>query len=416
MRVLVTTLGSPSHGRAQLPLARALAAAGHEVLAATTPPVAGVFAQDPVRVLPCLPDTVPGDTETARFAELAARADLDDRAREEAVFGVLAEALSGPMARAALARLAPVFEEFRPDLLLRDGMDLAGVVLAERHGLPQLPTPSGAGNVMDPATLLPGLNSLRADEGLPVHADPLSLVPHGRIDCVPAAYTFARHLPAALAYQQTVTVDRNASLPAWTTDLPTDRPLVLAAMGTALPLFLAKFTDPERPMPYPMPDPVATLRAVVEAAALLHECTVIVATLGLPLDPALRAALPPHVHVVERVPQPLLLECVDLFLTHGGFNGIREALRTATPMAVLPQFGDQHDNARRITELGLGRHLRDTTPDAIAAGCRAVLADPECAARARRARLAMLTLPEIGAAVTDLEHLAAGHAAPVPHP
>ncbi|MFV2121675.1 hypothetical protein ACE14D_25855, partial [Streptomyces sp. Act-28] len=36
-RVLFTTLGSPSHGRAQLPLARALAPAGPEVLVTPTP-------------------------------------------------------------------------------------------------------------------------------------------------------------------------------------------------------------------------------------------------------------------------------------------------------------------------------------------------------------------------------------------
>jgi len=128
-----------------------------------------------------------------------------------------------------------------------------------------------------------------------------------------------------------------------------------------------------------------------------------VATSGVPAD---TDGLPPHVRVTDRLPQPLLLEAVDLFLTHGGFNSIRESLRTATPLAVLPQFGDQPDNARRVQELGLGREVTDRTPDGIAAACRAVLADPAYGVRARQARLAMLALPEIDNAVADLEKIA----------
>ena len=100
------------------------------------------------------------------------------------------------------------------------------------------------------------------------------------------------------------------------------------------------------------------------------------------------------------------MEAVDLFLTHGGFNSVRESLRTATPTAVLPQFGDQFLNARRTQELGLGREITDRSPEGIATVCRDVLADTAVHARVRRARLAMLALPEVGSAVTDLEKLA----------
>jgi UDP:flavonoid glycosyltransferase YjiC (YdhE family) len=97
---------------------------------------------------------------------------------------------------------------------------------------------------------------------------------------------------------------------------------------------------------------------------------------------------------------------VDVFLTHGGFNSIRESLRTATPLAVLPQFGDQHANALRVEELGIGRAVTDVTPEGIAAVCRDVLADDAIAARTRTARLAMLAMPGIETAVGDLEKLA----------
>jgi N-glycosyltransferase len=76
-------------------------------------------------------------------------------------------------------------------------------------------------------------------------------------------------------------------------------------------------------------------------------------------------------------------------------------------MAVLPQFGDQFGNARRVQELGLGREVTAPTPDGITTALREVLADPAVGARARAARLAMLALPEIDSAVADLEKLAA---------
>ncbi|MFJ4774033.1 glycosyltransferase [Streptomyces uncialis] len=70
----------------------------------------------------------------------------------------------------------------------------------------------------------------------------------------------------------------------------------------------------------------------------------------------------PNVHLADRLPQPLLLECADLLVTHGGYNSVSEALRTATPMAVLPNYADQPHNARRVRELGLGRHLDSPDP------------------------------------------------------
>ncbi|MGW8379373.1 glycosyltransferase [Streptomyces sp. ODS28] len=406
MRVLCTTLGSPSHGRAQLPLLRALAGAGHEVHVATTPGLAEVFQHDDVTVRTVLPELHPGTFMEAAPELVESMKDAGPEEQREVMMQVMSRALSGPMARFLHEALGPVVEELRPDLILRDGMDLSAVLFSEQRGIPQLPTPSGASNVMNPELLLPGLNALRTEFGLPEQEDPLSLAAHGRVDYVPPEFSFAEKLPGSLAYRQTVNVDRTAALPRWVADLPTDRPLVFAALGTALPM-LHKRQEEEgegaAQMPFPMPDPVETLRTVVGAAALLEECNVIVATGGLPVD---GEGLPPHVHLTERLAQPLLLESTDLFLTHGGFNSIRESMRTATPLAVLPQFGDQPVNAKRVQDLGLGREVTETTPEGTAKAARELLADRDVAATARRARLAMLALPEIENAVPDLEKLA----------
>ncbi|MGW2257628.1 glycosyltransferase [Streptomyces sp. NPDC001780] len=414
MRVLITTLGSPSHGRAQLPLARALAAAGHEVRVATTQKLAPVFEQDDVQVTTCIEDFEPSEAIKPHLAELAELADAGAEERQAFMTRLITQAVSGPMARPILDAVRPVAREFRPDLILRDGMDVSAIVIAEQLGVPCLTTPSGAVNVLDPAAVLPGLNALREENGLPADEDPRSVVRHGRVDYVPPAFTFARHLPASpLAYRQTVDVDRHSVLPAWVAELPADRPLVFAAIGTALPVFGAtkdaeKDKDAAPPVPIPLPDPAATLRDIIGAARLLDECTVVVSTSGVAVD---ADDVPAHVHITEHLPQPLLLESVDLFLTHGGFNSIRESLRTGTPLAVLPQFADQYDNARRVQELGIGREITDRTPEGIAAVCREVLADPGSRARARQAHLAMLTLPDVDSAVPDLEKIAGQAAA-----
>ncbi|GHE15397.1 glycosyl transferase [Streptomyces alanosinicus] len=404
MRVLFTTLGSPSHGRAQLPLARAFAAAGHDVHVATTPPLVPVFEQDGIRVTACVGEFSPRAFITPELLEQASRLHPDSEAPQDTLGRVMPLAMSGPMARNLLERILPVAREFRPDLILRDGMDLSSCLIAELLGVPQLPTPSGAGNVVDPAEILPGLNAVRRERGLPAQDDPLSIIPHGRIDYVPAAFSFARYLPPSWSYRQAAAVDHWPVLPQWIVRLPTDRPLVFAALGTALPMIRqqAAAADEREQSPISLPDPVLVLRSMIEAARRLQECAVVVATSGLPAD---TDGLPPHVHITDRVPQPLLLESVDVFLTHGGFNSVRESLRTATPMAVLPQFGDQFANARRVQELGLGREVVDTTADGIAATVRETLTDASIQARVREARLAMLGLPEIDTAVTDLENI-----------
>jgi MGT family glycosyltransferase len=74
-----------------------------------------------------------------------------------------------------------------------------------------------------------------------------------------------------------------------------------------------------------------------------------------PLHEAIELA--PNMWGAEFVPQVPVIAQADLVITHGGNNTTTEALHFGKPMVVLPLFWDQHDNAQRVAELGLGARL-----------------------------------------------------------
>lgn len=45
------------------------------------------------------------------------------------------------------------------------------------------------------------------------------------------------------------------------------------------------------------------------------------------------------------------------FITHGGSHGVYEGICNAVPMVLMPLFGDQMDNAKRVESRGAGLTL-----------------------------------------------------------
>jgi len=393
--------GSQGHARAVLPLARAVAEAGHEVLVATPPDLAEVFEPEPMRVEAVLPGIVESITHMVQERERAEQEGAE-RPRLNAREQLIATA-SGPHVTTAYQAMYPLAKEFRPDIVVRDGAELAGTLIAEQLGIPHLSVPSGAGNMVDPAGLVDQLNERRQELGLPREDDPKAVHRYGRFDCLPARTSFAAFdLPEPFTYQQPAVVGRDEGLTPELAALPADSPLVIASVGTALPM-LGAFREFGIDPLEGMEDPDVTVQAIIGGLSRL-ECQAVVATAGFPVGDI---EIGDNVHVVERMPQPALLECAQLFLTHAGYNSIREAVRNGVPMAALPQFGDQPHNARRLEELGLGKVIPQTTPESVHETCRAVLDDAAVTAEIRRTQRETLALPGIAAAVAHLESLAA---------
>lgn len=64
--------------------------------------------------------------------------------------------------------------------------------------------------------------------------------------------------------------------------------------------------------------------------------------------------IPDNFYVYTFVPQVVVLEHTDLFITHCGMNSANEAMYYGIPVIGIPQRGDQPIVANRMKELGLG--------------------------------------------------------------
>jgi N-glycosyltransferase len=370
MHVLFTALPYPSHLRTFVPVGQALLARGHRVSAALP-------ASAHRHLAPYGFDLVAIDAPPAASRGRPAPA--------------VPEEFAGVLAWRNAIEYLRVAEQADADLVLREDTEFGGYLAAERLGLPHACIGScGAANTLDPGWLLPRLDAHRARLGLPPDPEGAALYGHRFIDFLPPAYPFARHpIPGSRAYRLPLPEHPGESLPPWAADLPSDRPLVLAATGT---------------LAYPHAGRMA--RATVEALAGL-DCAAVVVT-------GVDVTAPPNVRVVEHVPQPLLLPTCDLFITHGGLNSVREAMQCGVPLVLTPFGADQPNNAERCAAYGLGVRVdpATVTPEELRDACRRVLGEPAFRTRVRQAQRRFLSLPDATAAADDLAALAGEGQAP----
>ncbi|XP_058695415.1 UDP-glucuronosyltransferase 1A1-like isoform X4 [Poecile atricapillus] len=87
--------------------------------------------------------------------------------------------------------------------------------------------------------------------------------------------------------------------------------------------------------------------------------------------------LPSNVKLVKWLPQNDLLAHpkTRAFITHGGSHGVYEGICNAVPMVLMPLFGDQMDNAKRVESRGAGLTLNilEMTSKDISTALKAVI-------------------------------------------
>ncbi|HEV2121213.1 MAG TPA: nucleotide disphospho-sugar-binding domain-containing protein, partial [Chloroflexota bacterium] len=285
--------------------------------------------------------------------------------------------------------------EWRPDLIVREDMELAGAVVAERLGLPH----AAVQVIMrgrPPARLAPlleGLQELRRALGLPPDPDGAALHRHLLLWPCPASLRHpAALVPPTVRAVRPVPFDRSGDelLPTWVDALPPreERPRVYATLGTAS---LTRASQVYKTI----------LAAVHDAPVSL------VLTLGRDGNPAEYGPQPPHVRIEPYVPQTLLLPHCDAVLFHGGSGTLVAALDHGLPMVVIPFSADQPQNAEAVVGAGAGVALeRETlTPDALCSAVLEVLREPRYQVRAETLRQEMHALPDPEEAAGWLEQL-----------
>jgi UDP:flavonoid glycosyltransferase YjiC (YdhE family) len=115
------------------------------------------------------------------------------------------------------------------------------------------------------------------------------------------------------------------------------------------------------------------------------------------------------VHVARWVPQADVMPHATAMICHGGSGTVRAGLAAGMPMAVVPLFADQHDNAQRVAGLGAGIALGGTA--GLANAVRRLIADPSYRRSAQRIASSMCRLPTADAATVAVREMVAYRAA-----
>lgn len=112
-----------------------------------------------------------------------------------------------------------------------------------------------------------------------------------------------------------------------------------------------------------------------EAAEALGGLDVrVLMTLGTEVDPTELGPVPANVHVERWVPQSAVMPEAAVMIGHGGSSSTLGAMAAGVPLAALPLYADQPQNAARVAELGAGLALDGS--DGLAEAVSTLIGDP----------------------------------------
>ena len=374
MRILMTSNTGAGHIGPLVPFAHAFLRAGHDVRLAAPTKAAPTVERAGLSFYP-LAD--PPAEETGRvFAE------LQGLPQEEQSVRVMREIFAGIDARTSLPGVLRAAGRFRPDVLLREPTEYAGLLAAEqlgvRHGRIAI---MAAGTETWGVPVVAGVLDEHR-ERLGLRPDPtgrritespyLTIIPEALEDpddFGPVhAVRFREHTPDA------------RPLPDWWGGH--GGPLVYVTHGSVTPT-----------MPYFPELFAATVAALGElpVRALF--------TVGVDADVEALGPVPDNVKVRRWIPQAGVMPHAAAMVGHGGAGSTRMALAAGVPSVIVPGFADQFRNAERIAALGAGLQAG---PEDLVSALRRVLDEPSHREAARRVAAEVARLPPVDEAAEVL--------------
>lgn len=362
-RFLFVSIPASGHVNPTLPLVQALVARGHKVSYATGPGMESSVAPLASRFFPVGP-TISAEDALRRWPEmgqLRGRRQLDFLIRE--VF----YAFAAEVAREVL----DVVTDWRPDVLVFDAFTHVARIVASASGLPWATTsvapglmpgrgahPYGIGLSYPPNALQRlatplfwalfhmaarrhdrQFNAISAEFGVrPIRNSFLAstVSPYLVLALFPPEFEYPRPAwPSQMHFVGPSLWDRphDYAVPNWLEELPGERPLIYATIGTVQSIYQSSFFG----------------RLFAAAQGLAAD--VVVTTGG---NPDTLPAPPENVRVERYVPNSVIIPKARVVLHHGGVSSTMGTLLHGKPAVVTPFTHDQPENAQRLRWLGAG--------------------------------------------------------------
>src|SRR3954453_1627034 len=381
MRALRPRRPFPGLYRPMLPLAHALAAAGHDVAFASGEPVAGEaegegfsafrgrLSLDSVEPLARsvrqrAAELPPSQIRPFVFMELFVRVELEPRADD----------------------LLGIVQRWAPDVVVHDVADFAAPLVATIIGVPYVEHSYG------PAIQNEVIRA--AGDATAPYWTSHGLAPHPLVgfyrylylDVCPASLQLPGTVTGAVQGIRTIETRPPETQPAWL-DALRGLPIVYITLGTVYNQNLGVFQ--------------------VLLDGLRDEALNIVVTVGKQNDPAVLGRQPSNIQVHQFIPQELLLPQCAAVATHGGAGSTLGALAFGLPLLLVPQGADQFYNADRVVAAGAGVQLLpdSLTADSARDAVRMLLRDDTFRQAADRIKNELDAMPGPRQAVETLERL-----------
>jgi UDP:flavonoid glycosyltransferase YjiC (YdhE family) len=377
MRILFATTRGAGHVGPLVPFAHACVAAGHEVLVAAAPSAAAHVRRAG------LPFAALDDPDDSIMAETWARVRAATTPLEQGII-VFEEVFAGEFARSALPKLLRLADHWLPDVIVRETCEFASVLAAEAIGVPDVHVACFLA-VLDERDydLYKPLSRLRREFDLPAPRRDRSDEPY--LTLAPRALEHPSFTEYAGTRRFRAPAVRPRPLPDWWGG--SDDPLVYVSFGSAA---AGNGFFPE------------LYREAVDALA--GRPLRVLLTVGTEVDPAGLGPVPANVHVEPWVPQGAVMAHASAMVGHGGSGSTLAAMAAGMPLALVPLFADQPENAQRVAELGAGLRLDGVA--GLGEAVDALLEDPSYRDGARAVAAEIAALPPVERAVGLLAEVA----------